>query len=152
MPKKRRWQALRALGLDVAHSVIMPGSFFGSKNVSIGERSFINHECFFDAFESITIGKDCAFGPRVTVLTSSHLIGPARRRAGATMGSPVVIEDGCWLGASCTILPGVTIGSGCIVAAGAVVVDDCASDGLYVGVPARRVRDLNEATTSFGMK
>jgi acetyltransferase-like isoleucine patch superfamily enzyme len=30
----------------------------------------------------------------------------------------------------------------CVVAAGAVVTGDCEPDGLYAGVPARRVRDL----------
>jgi maltose O-acetyltransferase len=40
------------------------------------------------------------------------------------------------------VLPGVTIGAGCAVAAGAVVTADCEPDGLYAGVPARRVRDL----------
>ena len=42
-------------------------------------------------------------------------------------------------------MPGVTIGEGCIVAAGAVVTKDCESHGLYAGVPARRIRDLDQA-------
>jgi maltose O-acetyltransferase len=31
-----------------------------------------------------------------------------------------------------------------VIAAGAVVTEDCAPDGLYAGVPARRIRDLDE--------
>lgn len=143
IPDRRRWRLLKILGLDVQHSSITPGSFFGSTKVSIGERTFINQECFFDAFDQITIGADVAFGPRVTVLTSSHETGPSSRRSGAIQGKPVIIGDGCWIGAAATILPGVTIGAGCVVAAGAVVTAECAPNGLYAGVPARRVRDLN---------
>jgi maltose O-acetyltransferase len=40
------------------------------------------------------------------------------------------------------ILPSVTIGPGCIVGAGAVVTKDLEPNGVYVGVPARRVREL----------
>jgi maltose O-acetyltransferase len=36
----------------------------------------------------------------------------------------------------------VHLGDGVVVAAGAVVTEDCLPDGLYAGVPARRVRDL----------
>lgn len=143
MPKSRRWRALRMLGLDIAPSTIAPNSFFGGKKITIGERTFVNQECFFDALDSITIGKDCSFGPRVMVLTSSHEIGLAHRRAGSLNRSPVIIGDGCWLGASSTILPGVTVGDGCMIAAGALVTSDCEPNGLYAGVPARRVRELN---------
>lgn len=41
------------------------------------------------------------------------------------------------------LLPGVTVGKGCVVAAGAVVAADCAPNGLYGGVPARRIKDLD---------
>ena len=40
------------------------------------------------------------------------------------------------------ILPGVTIAEGCVIAAGAVVNKSTEPDGLYAGVPARRVKDL----------
>lgn len=54
------------------------------------------------------------------------------------------MEDGCWLGGNVTVLPGVTIGRGCVIAAGAVVTKSCDPNGLYAGVPARRIRDLDE--------
>jgi maltose O-acetyltransferase len=55
----------------------------------------------------------------------------------------VSVGNGSWLGTGVTVLPGVTIGEGCVIAAGAVVTADCAPDGLYAGVPARRIRDLD---------
>lgn len=54
----------------------------------------------------------------------------------------IIVESGCWIGANVTILPGVTIGHGCIVGAGSLVTKDCMPNGLYVGSPAKRIRDL----------
>jgi acetyltransferase-like isoleucine patch superfamily enzyme len=44
------------------------------------------------------------------------------------------------------IMPGVEVGPGCVVAAGAVVIKDCEPNGLYAGVPAKRVRDLDDSS------
>ena len=41
-----------------------------------------------------------------------------------------------------TILPGVTVGNNVVVAAGAVVTKDLPDNGLYGGVPARKIKDI----------
>jgi acetyltransferase-like isoleucine patch superfamily enzyme len=69
-------------------------------------------------------------------------MGPPDRRVGAYIEAPIVIEDGVWVGSRATVLAGVTVGRGCTIAAGAVVREDCAPNGFYAGIPARRVRDL----------
>lgn len=63
-------------------------------------------------------------------------------RGGEVISMPIKIGGGCWIGARAVILPGVTVGNGCIIGAGAVVAKDCEPDGMYAGVPAKRVRDL----------
>ena len=55
---------------------------------------------------------------------------------------PVKIDDGCQIGANVTILPGVHIGKEYVIGAGAVVNKDCEPNGVYVGVPAKRIKDL----------
>lgn len=50
---------------------------------------------------------------------------------------PVKIGRHCIVGAGAVILPGVTLGEGCAIAALALVAKDCASFGIYSGVPAR---------------
>jgi acetyltransferase-like isoleucine patch superfamily enzyme len=76
------------------------------------------------------------------VLTAGHVVGGHDQRAAESLPEPVTIGAGCWLAAGAIILPGVTVGDGCVIGAGAVVVEDCAPDGLYGGVPARRLRDF----------
>jgi maltose O-acetyltransferase len=144
VPRRQRWRLLRALGLDVQPCSIAPGVFVGGRKVRIGPRVFINRDGLLDGTAEIHVGADVGMGPRVQILTSTHAIGPSHRRLGALEGRVVRIEDGVWLGAGVIVLPGVTVGRGCVVAAGAVVTTDCRPDGLYAGVPARRVRSLTE--------
>lgn len=46
-----------------------------------------------------------------------------------------------FLGTNCVVMPGVTIGEGAVVGAGSVVTKDLEPWGVYVGIPARRVKD-----------
>lgn len=50
--------------------------------------------------------------------------------------------DGCWIGIHSILLANVTIAEGCVIAAGAVVTESTLPDGLYVGVPAKRIKGL----------
>ena len=143
LPRPLRWRALRLFGLDVVRARISAGGFYGSRRISIGEASLLNYQVFIDSSHQVTIGERCHVGMRTVIITGSHEVGTPARRAGVASGGPVAIGDGSWIGANVTILPGVSIGRGCVVAAGAVVAEDCGPDGLYAGVPARRIRSLD---------
>jgi maltose O-acetyltransferase len=60
----------------------------------------------------------------VLFCTSTHIMGSATERAGHVNPQPI------------------TIGDGGVIGAGAVVNKDCAPNGMYAGVPARRVKEL----------
>ena len=102
-----------------------------------------NHGVFFDLAAPTTIGQRCDIGFAVMFITSSHVLADRGRRAGAPAPAPISVGDGVWIGARVTLLPGTQIGEGCVIAAGAVVRGVCEPGGLYAGVPARRVRELN---------
>lgn len=57
---------------------------------------------------------------------------------------PIRVGNNVYLGTNALILPSVTIGDNVIVAAGAVVTRDLASNGVYGGVPARKIKDFDE--------
>jgi len=122
---------------------IKPGVFFGSALVSIGDRSFVNYGAFFDGSAAISVGPDCSIGYQAMFIASTHDLGPSSSRAGGDKAKQIEVARGCWIGARAVILGGVTIEEGCVIAAGSVVTSNCSSNGLYAGVPARRIRDLS---------
>jgi len=120
----------------------------GTGPLSIGENSFVNAGCYFEAVGPISIGAETAIGMEAMFVTSGHPIDENGRVSTQAVPQPVVVGNGCWIGARAVILPGVTIGDGVIVAAGAVVARDCEPRGLYGGVPARRIKDLPAGPTA----
>ena len=136
---------LRRGGVDVRGAGVFPHvKFVSGHDVTLRHEAFINVGVLFDAGAHVDLGPRVAVGPGAQFLTSSHPLGLSRHRAGGgeTKMAPIVVEEGCWIGAGAIILAGVTIGRGCVIGAGAVVLQDCEPNGLYVGVPATRKRDL----------
>lgn len=140
--ERERARLYRQLGFELESTRIKPGCFFQSARFHLGRNSSLNQGCFVENVAPIRIGERTDVGYAVRLITSSHAHGGHEQRAGAWWPHPITIGDGCWIGVGATILPGVTIADGCIVAAGSVVTRDCEPDGLYAGVPARRVKDL----------
>jgi acetyltransferase-like isoleucine patch superfamily enzyme len=106
----------------------------------IGKNVFINHDCTFLDIGGITIEDDVLIGPKVSVITESHPLNPAERKA--LLVKPVVIKQNAWIGAGAIILPGVTVGENAVVAAGAVVSKDVPANSVVAGIPAKVVKPI----------
>ena len=149
LPMTMRTALYRRLGVAVGeHCVLLPGLTFGQATaaggVVIGDRCYVNRDCWFDPGDSIiTLGDHVVLASRVMLSGAGHQVGAHARRATGATSAPITIEAGCWIGAGAIVLPGVTVAAGCIVGAGAVVTASTEPDGVYAGVPARRLRDLD---------
>jgi maltose O-acetyltransferase len=143
-----RMRLLRLIGVRIGDETVVCGgtTIAGGRNaqrkLSIGRNCMINEGCRFDTGSSITIGDRVYIGHEVTVLTTTHDIGPHEQRCQGTRTAAVSVGDGSWLGTRALILPGVHIGAGCVVAAGAVVTESVPDDTMVGGVPARPLRQL----------
>jgi maltose O-acetyltransferase len=139
---------LRAAGFAIGRGTIMMGlpAFTGSGPIStrlrVGEAVWFNIGVLINLGADVQIGDRAALGHEVMILTDSHALGPASRRAGELYARPVGIGAGAWIGARAILLPGVTIGDGAVVAAGAVVTHDVPPNVLVSGVPARVTKEL----------
>jgi maltose O-acetyltransferase len=142
LTRHQRARIYRRAGMNVQTEMISPACYFHSSDISIGSNVVINHGCHFENVGRVTIGARTGISIQVTVITSTHALGGHDCRYGEYRYEPVTIGEGCWIGVRATILAGVTIGDGCLIASNALVLNDCEPDGLYAGVPARRVRDL----------
>ena len=75
-----------------------------------------------------TIGHDCRIG-------SFNVINP-----GCSVSGRVHLADECLLGTGCCILANLSVCSQTSIGAGAVVTKSITEPGVYIGVPARRMR------------
>ena len=105
--------------------------------LSIGDRTYVSRECFFDCKGGLEIGRDCHFSTGCVVYTHDHDLHE-RRPFGKEIPKPVKIGDGVWIGAAARIVPGVAIGNGAVVGFGCVVTRDV-EPGEVVVSPAHRV-------------
>lgn len=137
-----RFILYKMYGIKIYTKRISPRCFIGNSNIYIGRNTFINYNCYFNTEGGIKIGENCNIAYQVTFCTSTHEIGDKSRRAGKNISKPIEVKDGTWIGARSLIMPGVTIEEGCIISAGSVVTKNCEANGLYAGVPAKRVKDL----------
>ena len=123
-------------------------------NARIGDHCNINAHCFIEndvvignnvtvkcgvyIWDGISIGNDVFVGPNVTFTNDKF----PRSKQHPAEYQKTVIEDGVSLGAASVILCGITIGRNSMIGAGSVVTKDVPPNQLWVGNPARFVRNL----------
>jgi len=111
-------------------------------NIHVGDSFVANYNVTILDIMPVHIGNDVMLGPGTLISTVNHPITPKGRREHIGIGKPVTIGNDVWCGGNVTILPGVTIGDNVVIAAGAVVTKDLPSNGLYGGVPAKLIKEI----------
>lgn len=120
--------------------ILNPENIVIGSNVSIQPMTYI--ECGY-VKGGITIGDDVSIAHGVTIMGTTHIFNnheiPIRNQG--IKNESVHIEDNVWVGAKASILSGVVIGHGSVIGAGAVVTKSLDPEGVYVGVPAKKVKE-----------
>jgi len=112
------------------------------KNIYIGNNFTGNYHITILDVQTVTIGNNVMIGPNTMISTVNHPLPPSKRRNNLAVAKPVVIGNDVWVGGNVTILPGVHIGNNVVVAAGAVVTKDVPDNCVVAGVPARKIKDI----------
>ncbi|MET8815878.1 acyltransferase [Streptomyces sp. NPDC004549] len=122
---------------------LMPDLDLGPEPIlTIGDGVVLGRGSHVIADTSVTIGRDCYFGPYVYVTSTNHSYDDPHEPIGRQWPrmEPVEIGPGCWIGTNAVILPGARIGRNVVVAAGAVVRGTVPDHAVVAGAPARVVR------------
>ncbi|MEK6303072.1 MAG: acyltransferase [Acidobacteriota bacterium] len=116
----------------------------GEGGILIGDATYVGPNSVLFGAGGIEIGGSVLISPGVVITSHQHTF--AQRdlpiRLQPSEFAPVLIEDNVWIGSNATILPGVRIEKGSVIGAGAVVTHNVPAGSLYVGVPARFLREL----------
>ena len=140
-----RYVLLKTLAVSCGDNVsIHPGVYlFSVSQMTIGNNVSIHPMCYIDASGKIDIGNDVSIAHNCSILSFEHVFEehnlPIKDQPVKML--PIKIEDNIWLGAKVTVLGGTTIKSGCVIGAGSVVTKDTEINSVYVGVPARKIKE-----------
>jgi acetyltransferase-like isoleucine patch superfamily enzyme len=96
----------------------------------------------------IFIGRNSSIAQQVSLIASNHTISneqPYRDSPWDESKTGVFIDENVWIGAGVTILPGCVIGKNSIIGAGSVVARSIPENEIWVGVPARKLRDIGSS-------
>lgn len=135
---------------DNAYIDVGAGSLSCEKRVTmvsddaVGSLGSIGRFCEFGACEVMALGAhdndravNIGFGCSPLLASLSKQAGRGWLKA----TGPISIGDNVVISTGAQVLPGVKVATGCVIGAGAVVTKDAEAFGIYVGVPARRIKE-----------
>jgi acetyltransferase-like isoleucine patch superfamily enzyme len=135
-----------------------PGTYISlgdeSSFIEIGHNTHFAPNCVLYGWGGLKIGPYCNIAAHCVFATVGH--DPVVRDKPMALASackgPITLVEDVWLGANVTVTADVTIARGCIIGANAVVTKDTEEYGLYVGVPAKRLRDRKRGEQLRGLR
>ncbi|MAX27191.1 MAG: hypothetical protein CMJ19_22065 [Phycisphaeraceae bacterium] len=130
------------------HVTLYPGVYL---SIGRGEKSFIHigHHSHCAPYAALyghgglEIGPYCNIAAHTVFATvghNHHIVNCPMAQAPGVIG-PITLEQDIWIGANATILANTRIAQGCVIGANAVLTKDTQPRGVYMGVPAKRVKD-----------
>jgi len=132
---------------------------FADTRINYGTR--INGSARIKGEGTVEIGKYCAIGDGLTVISSNHSIhylnlqnALQRQISGAhpftSEKLDVIIGHNVWIGDNVTILPGVELGNGSVIGAGSVVTKSVVDFQIAAGNPAKQIGErFNKQTAEL---
>lgn len=118
-------------------TLVHPTAIIGMQ-VLIGEGTVIMANAVINPCASI--GRHCIINTGAIVEHDNYLSDYVHISPNATLAGTVCIGKGVHIGVGSCVKNNVTITENVVLGAGAAVVKDIIEDGVYVGVPARRMR------------
>ncbi len=104
----------------------------------LGDHIWIGEHVWIDNLDKVTIGDHVCLSQGAFLLTGNHNY---TKPGFDLMVKPILIEDGVWIGAKAVVCPGVTCGVHSVLAVGSVATSNLASNSIYSGNPAIKIKD-----------
>jgi acetyltransferase-like isoleucine patch superfamily enzyme len=123
--------------VTIGDSVVVGRGVAVENQVEIGSYTKIQTNAYITAYT--TIEERVFIAPTVTT-TNDNFMGRTKERFKLVRGP--IIKKGARVGGASILLPGVTVAEESFIAAGALVNKDTEQAKVYVGVPARMLRDV----------
>ncbi len=139
-PSSVKRAVLRLFGARVGKGVVLRNRMNVKYpwNLTIGDHSWIGEGVWIDSLVRVSIGSNACLSQGVVIETGNH---DWSRSTFDLVVKEVVVEDGAWAAVRSLLLPGARLASHAVLGAGSVLSGDTEPYGIYVGVPARKVKE-----------
>jgi putative colanic acid biosynthesis acetyltransferase WcaF len=107
-------------------------------NLGVGDHTWIGEGVWIDSLAKVSIGANCCLSQGVMIETGNH---DWSKPAFDLIVKEVVVEDGAWAAVKSLLLPGSRLASHAVLGAGSVLSGATEPYGIYIGVPAKKVRE-----------
>lgn len=121
------------------YTAIHPKAIISDMDTSISEGTVVMADAVINA--GATIGKHCIINTGAIVEHDNKLEDFVHISVGAKVAGNVHVGRRTWIGIGSTVSNNLEICEDCMIGAGAVVVDDTKISGIYIGVPAKRIKE-----------
>jgi len=120
------------------------------EKLSLGSNVSIHSFTYIDAYGKIVIGNNVSIANHCSLISSDHTWedSAVSIKFNKVVKKPIDIKDDIWIASGCRVLGDVTIEERTVVGAGTVVNKSLEANSLYVGVPARKVKNINEVKSN----
>jgi acetyltransferase-like isoleucine patch superfamily enzyme len=118
------------------------------ERLTVGSQTDLNDTLFNTMGGRIEVGDYSFFGHGCMVLTGRHDYRKLMldRKQHDDTGGDVIIGKGVWIGSGAILLGPLKVGDHVVIGAGSLVTRDCVPGGVYMGHPARLVRQVDDLT------
>lgn len=107
-------------------------------NLKVGDNCWIGENVWIDNLDKVSIGSNVCISQGALLLTGNH---DYKQSSMPYRNAPIKIEDGAWIGANTTVCAGVTVHENAILTVGSMTSKDLEANGIYQGVPAKKIRE-----------
>lgn len=117
-------------------------------NINIGQDVSINSKSYLNGCGDIKIGNNTRIGTQTIIIASNHQFGdPNTLIKDSITKKGIEIGENIWFGARVTVLDGVEICNDSIVGACSLVSKKLESKGIYVGVPVKMIKKIEDSSS-----
>jgi acetyltransferase-like isoleucine patch superfamily enzyme len=151
--KTRASNTSRSIGENIKIGVgvyLPPNSILDARKISIGDYTRVNGKINIHGSGEAIIGKYCAIGRDVLIITSNHIVSRASlqlmlylkmfKYKNIVTKGPVEIGNDVWIGDRTILVSGAKVRDGCVIGAGSVVTKEIRPYSIAAGSPARVIR------------
>jgi len=137
---------LAAADFGPRYATVIHPSVIVPKSCEVGSGTILLAGCVLTA--SVRIGAHVVAMPQVTMTHDDEVGDYATLAAGVSLGGTVQVGQRVYLGMNSAVREGCSIGADAVIGMGAAVVSDVPAGQIWVGVPARPMKQDHSSASS----